>query len=180
MCRDGPGAIIVVLRQGRPPSTARYTMRRPALLVLVAALACGTTSGQRAAQSLQPAADTTKIVDDPLLSCVDAVNRNLMPKSEPVFPGAVAGVKVEGPPGKPRLLIAGAHLAVWTGASAGGMKPPPDRAVLENQNQTLMDAAVRALQTVRAECAPDAPGEPACVRSGGGQYQTWRCTLSTG
>lgn len=177
MSRDGPGAIIV-LRQSHPPSTARYTMRRPALLVLVAAVACGTTSGQRAAQSLKPAADTTNSVEDPLLSCVDAVNHNLMPKSEPVFPGAVAGVRVEGQPGKPRLLTAGARLAVWTGASAGGMKPPPDRAVLESQNQALMDAAVRALQTVRAECAPNAPGEPVCVRRGDGQIG--RCTLSTG
>jgi hypothetical protein len=147
-------------------------MRRPALLVLVAALACGTTSGQRAAQSLQPAADTTKIVEDPLLSCVDAVNQN----ARRSYPGV--GVSVKGKLGTPRLLIAGAQLAVWTGASAGGMKPPPDRAVLESQNQTLMDAAVRALQTVRAECAPDAPGDPVCVRSGDGRIG--RCTLSTG
>ena len=169
LCRDGPGAI-VVLRQGPPPSTASYTMRRPVLLVLVAALACGTTSGQRAAQSLQPAADTTKIVDDPLLSCVDAVNHN----------AKLPRVSVKGKHGTPRLLITEVRLAVWTGASAGGMAPPPDRAVLESQNQTLMDAAARALQTVRAECAPNAPGEPACVRSGGGQYQTGRCTLGTG
>ena len=149
-------------------------MRHPGLLFLVAALACGTTSGQRAAQSLQPAADTTKIVDDPLLSCVDAVNKN----STRFYQGA--GVAVEGERGKPRLLIADARLAVWSSASAGGMKPPPDPAVLESQNQTLMDAVVRALQTVRAECAPNAPGEPACVRSGGGQYGQFRCTLSTG
>jgi hypothetical protein len=144
-------------------------MRRPALLVLVAALACGTTSGQRAAQSLQPAADTTKTVEDPLLSCVDAVNHNL------VRLGGV-GVGVKGSRGKPRLLIAGGRLGVWTGAQ--GMAAPPDRAVLESQNQALMDAAVRALQTVRAECAPNAPGEPVCVRSGDGQYG--RCTLGTG
>ena len=147
-------------------------MRHPGLLFLVAALACGTTSGQRAAQSLQPAADTTTIVDDPLLSCVDAVNKN----STRFYQGA--GVAVEGERGKPRLLIAGARLEVWTGASAGGMKPPPDRAVLESQNQALMDAAVRALQTVRAECAPNAPGEPVCVRRGDGKIG--RCTLSTG
>ena len=150
-------------------------MRRPALLVLVAALACGPTSGQRAAQSLQPAADTTKIVDDPLLSCVDAVNQN----SKRFYPGV--GVGVQGKRGTPRLLIAGVRLSVWTGTSGGGMKPPPDRFVVESQNQTLMDAAVKALKTVRAECAPDAPGEPVCVRSGGGpQYQDWRCTLGTG
>ena len=147
-------------------------MRRLVLLVLVAALACGTTSGQRTAQSLQPAADTTKIVEDPLLSCVEAVNKN----STRFYQGA--GVAVEGERGKPRLLIARARLEVWTGASAGGMKPPPDRAVLESQNQALMDAAVRALQTVRAECAPNAPGEPVCVRRGDGQIG--RCTLSTG
>jgi hypothetical protein len=144
-------------------------MRRPALLVLVAALACGSTSGQRAAQSLQPATDTTKIVEDPLLSCVDAVNHS-----------AKLGVGVKGERGTPRLLITEVRLAVWTGASAGGMAPPPDRAVLESQNQTLMDAAARALQTVRAECAPNAPGEPVCIRSGGGQYQYGRCTLGTG
>ena len=156
-------------------------MHRPALLVLVAALACGTTSGRLAAQSLQPAADTTKSVADPLLSCVDAVNRTLMQKSE----GAVGGVRVEGPPGKPRLLIGGARLGVWTSAGPGGMAPPPggmasppDRAALEAHNQMLMDAAVRALQTVRAECAPNAPGEPVCVRSGNGHIG--RCTLSTG
>jgi hypothetical protein len=144
-------------------------MRRQALLVLVAALACGTTSGQRAAQSLQPAADTTKSVEDPMLSCVDAVNHN----SER-FHGV--GVGVKGPRGTPRLLIAEVRLGVWS--RAGGMAPPPDRAVLESQNQTLMDAAARALRVVRAECAPNAPGEPACVRSGDGQYG--RCTLGTG
>ena len=145
-------------------------MRRPALLVLVAALACGTTSGQRAAQSLKPAADTTKTVADPLLSCVDAVNRNNSKRIPAV------GVGVEGPLGKPRLLIAGGLLDVWAGAY--GMQPPPDRAVLEGQNQTLMDVAARALREVRAECAPNAPGEPVCVRSGDGKHG--RCTFSTG
>jgi hypothetical protein len=158
-------------------------MRRPALLVLVAVLACGTPSGQLAAQSLQPAADTTKSVADPLLSCVDAVNRNLMAKSEGAV--AVGGVRVEGPPGKPRLLLGGARLGAGTSAGPGGMASPPggmasppDRALLESQNQALMDAAVKALQTVRAECAPNAPGEPVCVRRGDGRIG--RCTLSTG
>ena len=175
MCRDGPGAIIV-LRHGHHPSTARYTMHRPALLVLVAALACGTTSGQHAAQSLTPAADTTKTVDDPLLSCVDAVNHN-----------AKLGVGVMGKRGTPRLLIAKVRLGVPTGkgpggmaSPPGGMATPPDRAVLENQDQTLMEAAARALQTVRAECAPNAPGEPVCVRTGSGQYQYGQCTLGVG
>jgi hypothetical protein len=144
-------------------------MRRPALLVLVAALACGTAAGQRAAQSLKPAADTTKSVEDPLLSCVDAVNQN-----SKRFQGV--GVSVKGTRGTPRLLIAEVRLGVWSGAY--GMAPPPDRAVLEGQNQTLMDAAARALREVRAECAPNAPGEPVCVKIGDGR--TGRCTLGAG
>ena len=145
-------------------------MRHPALLVLVAALACGTTSGQRAAQSLKPAADTTTSVEDPMLSCVDAVNHNNSKRIPAV------GVGVKGPRGTPRLLIAEVRLGVWS--STYGMASPPDRAVLEGQNQTLMDAAAAALRAVHAECAPNAPGEPVCVKSGDGR--TGRCTLSTG
>ena len=145
-------------------------MRRSALLVLVAALACGTTSGQRTAQSLKPAADTTKSVEDPMLSCVDAVNHNNSKRIPAV------GVGVKGQRGTPRLLIAEVQFGVWS--SAYGMQQPPDRAVLEGQNQTLMDAAARALREVRAECAPNAPGEPVCLKTGDGR--TGRCTLGAG
>jgi len=51
-------------------------LRRPGLLFLAAALACGTTSGQRAGQRFRPAADTIGVIEDPMLACVDAVVAN--------------------------------------------------------------------------------------------------------
>ena len=169
-------------------------MRRPGLLVLVAALACGTTSSQRAGQSLQPAADTIGVIEEPMLACVDAMVANSglfhdVTKGRSTARSREYGLGLRSPPGAGLLFTArssrdGAKSFVveftwpgpWMGAVGGGMKPPPDPVVYEGLGEMLRAAGAGFLRDVRAECASKMPGEPACARVDRGRRG--RCSLS--
>ena len=177
------------------PSAARYTMRHPGLLLLVAALACGTPSGQHPGQSLKPAADTTGSVEDPVLACVDAVltNSTLLKSVTTVRSTARSreyGLGPRNPPSRWSGLRFTAHASrdgtkgfavefiwpgPWMGAEGGGMKPPPDPGVYDGAGEMLRDIGAGVLRDVRAECAPNMPGEPACMRVN--QGRGGRCSL---
>ena len=174
-------------------------MRHPGLLFLVAALACGTTSGQRTGTTLQPAADTTGSVEDPMLACVDAVvaTSKLFRDVTKVRSSARSreyGLPLRNPPSPhAAFLLFSAHssgdgtkgFAVefrwpgpWNdagGGPPGGMQPRADPGVTEGQGEMLRDIGAGFLRDVRAECAPNTPGEPACVRVK--QGQGGRCHL---
>ena len=169
-------------------------MRRPGLLFLVTVLACGTTSSQRAGQSLQPAADTTGSVEEPMLACVDAMLANSkllrgVTKGRSSARSREYGLALRNPPSRGSGLVFAAHASrdgtkffavdfLWPGpwmGSEGGMKPPPDPGVYEGQGEMLRDIAAGLLRDVRAECAPNTPGEAACMRVN--QGRGGRCTL---
>jgi hypothetical protein len=81
---------------------------------------------------------------------------------------------VEPSRGAPReLVVEYAWPGPWQGNN--GMKPPPDRKTSEIEGEMLTDISAGLLREVRAQCAPAAPGEPACSRVA--QGRTGRCVL---
>lgn len=167
-------------------------MRRPGLLFLVAALACGTTSSQRAGQSLQPAADTTGSLEDPMLACVDAVTANSRIFAHVTKVRSTARSREyslalrnlpglgfaahSSPDGTKGFVVAFLWPGPWMGSLGGGMKPPPDPGVHEGAGEMVRHIGAGFLRDVRAECAPTMPGEPTCVRVN--QGRGGRCSLA--
>ena len=174
-------------------------MRTPALLFLVAALACGTPSGQRTGTSLQPAADRTGTVEDPMLACVDGVVttsrlfRDVI-KGRSSAESRQYGLPLRNPPspyaaslgfsayssrdGTKGFAVEFNWPGPWNAAGGGppgGMQPRANPGVTEGQGEMVRDVAMTFLRDVRAECAPNMPGEPACFRVK--QGQGGRCSL---
>lgn len=83
---------------------------------------------------------------------------------------------VEPSRGAPRELVVE---YTWPGPWQGtnGMQPPPDPKVSDVEGETLADIGSWLLRAVRAHCAPNAPGEPACSRIAEGRRG--RCVLGT-
>jgi hypothetical protein len=171
-------------------------MRRPGLLLLLSALACGPTAGHRARQTLAPTSEPDS-AQDPIVACVDAV-LDASPIVEQVTTARrrddhlrTRYVVLRNPPGPrttsllftvvpssgaPRELVVE---YVWPGPWQGqnGMQPPPDPKVSEVEGETMADIGAGLLREVRAECAPTAPGQPACSRVA--QGRGGRCVLGT-
>jgi hypothetical protein len=166
-------------------------MRRPGLFLLLAALACGTTSGQRTGQSVEPAADTIESVEVPMLACVDAmlVNSKLIKRVTLVRSagrsreygielrsGFGLAFSVHAPrDGKEYFAAEFTWPGPWMGATGGGMTAPRDPHVYDGQGEMMRDIAVGLVREVAWECAPNTPGEPGCMRLDRGRRG--RCTL---
>jgi len=163
------------------------------VLSLFAALACGHTAGHSAQQELAPLAAVDSLAG-PLVACMDNVLAHstlverIRPDGRRVHPRS-RGVELRNPPslrlrglgfavnperGTPREL---AVEYVWPGTwvGAGGMQPPPDARSAELEGVMMTDIATALLSDVRAQCAPTAPGEPACSRVS--QGRTGRCSI---
>jgi hypothetical protein len=166
-------------------------MRRPGLLLLLAALACGTTSGRRTGQSVEPAADTIESVEMPMLACVDAmlVTSKLIKSVTLVRStgrsreyglglrsGVGLGFSAHAPrDGKNYFAAEFTWPGPWMGATGGGMTAPRDPHVYDGQGEMVRDNAVGLLREVASECAPNTPGEPGCMRLD--QGRRGRCAL---
>ena len=170
-------------------------MRRSGLLLpMLAALACGSTPGHRAQQTLAPAAPDS--AQEPLLACVDAVlagspyverqltkrasanprKRYVILRNPPSPRSTGLGFAVEPLRGVPReFVVEYAWPGPWQGTS--GMKPPPDQRTSDIEGQMMADIGAELLRQVRSECAPAAPGEPVCSRVA--QGRSGRCVLGT-
>ena len=165
-------------------------MRRSGLLLfLLAALACGRSTGQGVGQqpvTLASVADSASRLD---LACVDTalstssyVERlGITRQGDP--PGS-RYVMLRNPPGprsggmrfsaEPRQLVVE---FTWPGPWQGrnGMQPVPDAQASEMEGEGLTSIGSRLLLVVRAACAPDATGQPVCSRVA--QGRSGRCVL---
>jgi len=162
------------------------------LLPLLAALACGHSTGQRGGQALATAA-----TDDPALACVDGVlaasqvverfitgrrpehprSRYFVLKNPPSQRTTGMIVAILPDTGKPRrLVLEFGWPGPWQGE--GGMKPPPrDQGMSNLEGEALTDMGTALLRDLRAECVPTAPGETACMKVNEGRVQ--RCAIGT-
>ena len=178
------------------PTSIPMITRRPALLlVLVAALACGKSAGQREPQTVS-SVSAPDSAQRSLMACVDVV-LDASSQVERISTSRRSGipltryVALTNPPSERSrgllftvLSSRGASREVvvaydWPGPwqGTGGMKPQPDPKDLDIEGAMLADISSRLLREVRAECAPSAPGEPACSRVA--QGRGGRCVLAT-
>jgi hypothetical protein len=158
-------------------------MRRARLFVLLLpAFACAHGAGRPAPDdvALDAAPDSEPT---PILACTEAVlagsplvarySDRRQPRSRgrwfvvlrnPPGPHATGfGLGIRGSRDTPRELVAAFPWpGTWMGE--GGMKPQSDQQTYDTEGEMLRDVAVGLLQAVRSECAPDAPGAPACRR----------------
>ena len=170
-------------------------MRRPGLLLpLLAVLACGPTAAHRAGQTLA-STEAPDAASDPMFACVEGVLA-----ASPVVDQAnrptrrnyrlrTRYVALQNPPslrttGVTFVVLpsrgAARELVVeyaWPGPLQGrsGMQPAADPNVSNAEGEALADVGAGLLREVRAQCAPEAPGQPACSRVAEGRLG--RCVL---
>ena len=169
-------------------------MRRPILLIpLLATLACAPGAAQRAQQTLAPLVVADSVAG-PMVACMDRVlarspaieristsPRKDLPRSRyaelrnPPSPRSKGvGFEIKPAHGAPRELVVGyAWPGNWQGAN--GMQPATDQQASDTEGEMVTDLATRLLREVRAQCAPNAYGEPACSRVN--QGRSGRCVI---
>ena len=168
-------------------------MRRSArlLIPLIAALACR-PSAHRGDRSFA-SADAGDTAQPPLVSCMHAVlatspmverrdslrlgnerARLVVLRNPPSERAVRLLVAIEPKQGTPRqLAVSCPWPRPWRGT---GMVTPIDPKIADMEGEALTDMGSSLAREIRAQCAPDVPGELACARVEQGRTQ--RCVVA--